>query len=391
MTIGPDAVPAISVMGEPPSPSCSPAVRSKPSRSQRGRMQKLAQAGVPRSEVGYADAINSSDRGVLPINSRILSPRMSSGKPDSGDISIELIDTAANAYRPDLDLSSATYRASPSVDADDSRTSVSTGSSSGFFEYQSPPEGMSSPPSSCEALDSALSGIPQSSIRAECTPLSIRPQLNDSPDSEMDMSVFPRSPTTGASSGTSAGSEKARLRTSDAPDLSGIITKSPQIRRADLASSGRGIYDDTRCPIHVDPLDIIDLTQDSDNDDTDNDSDLDELTSVVDDNGQDGPIDEIVSLVETRITETAPTPTRVGDLGMLNMVDHGSDMKVELLSNGDTNGHVAEEQQETSCVELPVKRQIFWTSYGLPLCVYVIASRNSQIKYHRLIEVCLVF
>ena len=387
----PDVVSAIGAVEEPSEASSTPAVRNRPPRSKRGRLHKIAHAGVPRSDVGSADAIETSDRRILPINDRILSPRISSGEPDSVNISIELIDTAADAYRPELDLRRATYRSSPFVDADDTRTSVSTGSSPAFFEYQSPPERMSSPLSSCEALDSALSDIPQTSMSAECEPLSLRPQQNDSPDLEMDTSVFPRSPTTGASSGTSAGSEKARLRTSDAPDLSGISTKSPQIRRADLASWGRGIYDDTRCPIHVDPLDIIDLTQGSDNDDTGNDSDLDELTSVVDDNGQDGPIDEIVSLVETRITETAPTPTRVGDLDMLNMVDHGSDMKVELQSNGDTNGHVVGEQIEPSCAELPVKRQIFWTSYGLPLCVYVIASRNSQIKYHRLIEVSLVF
>jgi len=186
-----------------------------------------------------------------------------------------------------------------------------------------------------------------------------------------------------------AGSDAPNLPGCSASDLTASITTSPRSGRARI-SLNEGGNDHTPHPIQADAIDVIALTQLPK--DSDNDSDLNELVS------EHGDYDQreigIGATLGSTIEGSSNINHSIEQLGQQEMLDTMEcvrDVKAEVQVTVSTNGTAVEEEHKTAVSELAPKRRIFWASYGLPLSLYVIASRNSQVKHHLLIQVGLEY
>lgn len=126
--------------------------------------------------------------------------------------------------------------------------------------------------------------------------------------------------------------------------------------------------------------------------DSDNDSDLDELVSEHGDYDQrEIGIDATLGSTIEGSSNINHSIEQLGQQEMLDTMECVRDVKAEVQVTVSTNGTAVEEEHKTAVSELPPNRRIFWASFGLPLSLYVIASRNSQVKHHLLIQVGLIY
>jgi len=183
-----------------------------------------------------------------------------------------------------------------------------------------------------------------------------------------------------------AQSEEAEISEQDLTNVTAIT----QSERARISSEPSATEEITKLsPTSTQPdltnTTVIDLTALSDGSDPEGDSDLDDFNSQIGDyDERDAEVNPKSAFTPERSTDFAPRTPATSAEDMVDVVEEGTSFKLERQA-----ADVLEQEQEleTTTPQPPTNTRVFWMSYGLPLSLYVIASRNSQLKHHLLIEV----